>query len=183
MAQCETTASPIGTDIDSPFPEISFRCRRKLRTRHRPTTRPHLRVVHGQRQVGCLRMVEPARHRFGGLRLGIDPARAIVTSLTTALIATAVVLAVLVIASAASPQFGRAIDLGAMLPLGISAVTLGLRPHHLRCASRRLAGIVTHGSPRSRTHCSPICHSASHWALSTLNRQQVDAASTLGLTR
>ncbi len=119
-----------------------------------------------------------------GLRLGIDPAQAIVTSLTTALIATAfaVVLAVLVIAStAASPQLGRAIDLSAMLPLGISAVTLGL------------GLLITFDVPpvdwRASSLMVPLGHALiaapfvirpAIGALSTLNRQQVDAASTLG---
>ena len=116
MAQCETAASPPSARTSTAhFPKISFRRHRKLRTRRRPL----LALIYGSFTVngkvsasGWSNLLDTTIRP--GLRLGIDPAQAIVTSLTTAAFATgfAVVLAVLVIAStAASPQLGRAIDL------------------------------------------------------------------------
>jgi len=63
-----------------------------------------------------------------GIRTGIDPVDAIVTSLTTAAWATAFAVAIGAAASlaiASSGRLGRTLDGGLMLPLGTSAVTIG----------------------------------------------------------
>jgi thiamine transport system permease protein len=64
-----------------------------------------------------------------GLRLGIDPLSAIVTSLRTAALATAIAVAVGALAAlaiTASRRLGRLLDAGLMLPIATSAVTIGL---------------------------------------------------------
>jgi len=119
-----------------------------------------------------------------GLRLGFDPAQALLTSLTTAALATmfALIIATLVVAAtASSPNIGRIVDGAAMLPLGISAITLGL------------GLLITFDVPpvdwRASSFMTPLGHALiatpfvmrpAIGALSALNRRQVHAAATLG---
>lgn len=119
-----------------------------------------------------------------GLRLGFDPVQAILVSLVTATFATAfaLTLAVLIVAAvASSPTIGRVVDGVAMLPLGISAVTLGLGllitfdvpPFDWRASS--LMTPLGHALIATPFVVRPVVG-----ALATMNRQQVDAAATLG---
>ena len=119
-----------------------------------------------------------------GLRLGFDPVDAMLASLVTASFATALalIIAVLIVATvASSPKIGRVVDGVAMLPLGISAVTLGL------------GLLITFDVPPFDWRASPFMTPLGHaliatpfvvrpavGALATMNRRHVDAAATLG---
>lgn len=119
-----------------------------------------------------------------GLQLGFDPAQAMLTSLTTAALATTfalIVAALVVAATASSPKIGRLVDGAAMIPLGVSAVTLGL------------GLLITFDVPpfdwRASSLMTPLGHALiatpfvirpAIGALSTLSQQQVHAAATLG---
>ena len=119
-----------------------------------------------------------------GLRLGFDPVQAALTSLTTATVATTfalIVAAFVVTATASSTSIGRIVDGAAMIPLGVSAVTLGL------------GLLITFDVPpfdwRASSMMTPLGHALiatpfvirpAIGALSTLDERQAHAAGTLG---
>lgn len=150
---------------------------------------PIVALIHGSFRVNSTLSLSGWRNLFSnsirpGLRLGFDPLQAMLTSLTTAAFATAfalIVATLVVAATASSPNIGRIVDGAAMIPLGVSAVTLGL--------GLLITFDVSPFDWRASSFMTPLGHALiatpfvirpAIAALSTLNQQQVHAATTLG---